>query len=97
MLQAVSKCLFTARLVFLGLLSFCSRKHDFLLFDFQYYGETVFSKKKIEIILRIHPFRPLKNLKNSKFSKVTQHDLLKPNIFYVESISTLKIRIFAKT
>ena len=39
-------------------------------------------------------FGPLKNLKISKFSKVTQHDLLYHKVFFVESIITIKIRMF---
>ncbi len=53
-------------------------------------------KNFFEIFWGNPPFGPLKNLKNSKFSKVTPHDLLYPNVFFVESISTIKIRMFAK-
>ena len=31
----------------------------------------------------------LKNLKNSKFLKVAPHGHLKPNVFFVESVSTI--------
>ena len=39
-------------------------------------------------------FGLLKNLKNFKFSKVTPHDPLLPNVFFVKSVSTFKIRMF---
>ena len=44
--------------------------------------------KKKYFFWREPPFGPFKNLKK-KF-KVTLHDLLYPNIFFVESIKTIK-------
>ena len=67
------------------------------LFNFYYFGVRQFLVKKVEIFWVGNPlFGPLKNLKNSKFSKVTPHDLLYPKAFFVTSISTVKIRMFAK-
>ena len=41
-------------------------------------------------------FGPLKNLKISEFLELTPHDLIKHNVFFVESVSTIKIRMLAK-
>ena len=49
----------------------------FLLFDFYYYEVRQFLVKFFfEIFWGNLPFGPLKNLKNSRFSKVTPHDPL---------------------
>ena len=49
----------------------------FLLFDFYYYGVRQFLVKSFfEIFWGNLPFGPLKNLKNSRFSKLTPYDPL---------------------
>ena len=71
-------------------------KYVSLLFDFYYNGVRQFlvRKKKLKFFGGTPRSGPLKIW---KFSKVIPPDLLYPNVFFVESISTIKIRMFAKT
>ena len=55
-----------------------------------------FGEQKNFIFFGGTPFGPLNYLEISKFSKLTLHDLIYQNIFIVESVSTIKLRMFAK-
>ena len=58
------------------LIVFFYRKRVFLLFDLHYSGVKQLLAKLIRNYFRDPPFGNFKNLNNSKFSKVTPHDLL---------------------
>ena len=62
---------------FRSLRLFLPRKHVLKLLDFSYNGyRQLMAKKKLKKFGGNPPYGPPKNLKNSNFSKVTQHDLL---------------------
>ena len=90
-------CFSTTKPIWLNTVFFCLENMLFYYLPFHIPGLPNFwRKKEFEIFLGNPPFGPLKNLKLSEFSKLTPHDLIYHNVFIVESVSTIKIRMFAQ-